>query len=539
MQSLRSPSIRCMGGMGSASFCLGCQAVTSAPGAVQLQVVWFKRDLRWIDHRPLLLAAEHGPVLPLYIVEPEFWQQPDAATRQWQFCREALVELRQALAALGQPLVVRTGTVTVVLERARRQLGIAALWSHEETGNGFTYARDRQVKAWSRQHGITWKEVPQFGVVRGLKHREGWAKRWEDQMAEPMAPAIKALPALSEIDPGAIPTAEELQLPADHCPHRQPGGRYAGLRELEDFLQHRVRHYARSLSSPLKAFSGCSRLSPYLTWGCLSLREVVQRCRMHSGRGVSSFRSRLHWHCHFIQKLESEPEIEFQDFHPYMQALRSLDPERLTAWAEGRTGVPFVDACMRALTAHGWINFRIRAMLMSFASYHLWLPWRETGLHLARLFVDYEPGIHWSQCQMQSGSTSINTIRIYNPVKQGQDHDPHGTFIRQWCPELQRVPTVYVHEPWRMAVTTAQRFGCIPGTDYPQPVVDPAIAAREARDRIWEIRRSSGFAAIADEIQQRHGSRRSGLVPTGRGSQRRSSRFGQRGANVEQLLLDL
>jgi deoxyribodipyrimidine photo-lyase len=506
---------------------------------VKLQVVWFKRDLRWVDHRPLLLAAERGPVLPLYIVEPELWQQPDASMRQWQFCREALLELRQALAALGQPLIVRTGTVTAVLERARRQLAIAALWSHEETGNGFTFARDKQVKAWTRQHGIPWTEVPQFGVVRGLKQRQGWARSWEEQMAQPMAPALQALSGLGQLDPGAIPTADALLLREDHCAQRQQGGRSAGLQELENFLQHRVGQYARSLSSPLKAFSGCSRISPYLTWGCLSLREVVHRTRLRPGRGVSSFSSRLHWHCHFIQKLESEPEIEFQDFHPYMRGVRSLDPERFGAWAEGRTGVPFVDACMRALIAHGWINFRMRAMLMSFASYHLWLPWRQTGLHLARLFVDYEPGIHWSQCQMQSGSTSINTIRIYNPIKQGQDHDPNGDFIRQWCHELQAVPNVYLHEPWRMDTATAQRCSCMIGRDYPQPIIEPSSAAREARDRIWDIRRSSGFSAIADGIQHRHGSRRSGLMPTARRRPRGTTRSGRRMEGDQQLLLNL
>ena len=97
---------------------------------------------------------------------------------------------------------------------------------------------------------------------------------------------------------------------------------------------------------------------------------------------------------------------------------------------------------MRALRHHGWINFRMRAMLMSVASYQLWLPWRQSGEALARLFVDYEPGIHWNQCQMQSGTSGINTVRIYNPIKQGLDHDPEGRFIRQWLPELRDVPSL-------------------------------------------------------------------------------------------------
>ena len=384
-----------------------------------LQVVWFKRDLRAVDHRPLVQAIERGPVLPLYVVEPELWQQPDVSERQWLFCREALLELRQALMDLGQPLVVRSGDVVQVLERARRQFGIDGLWSHEETGNGWTYQRDLRVGAWARQHGIAWNEIPQFGVTRRMRSRNGWAKRWEAQMAEPITPAPAGLRLLEGLDPGVIPERPCSELPVDGCPQRQTGGRSVGLGELSDFLRHRAPRYQRAMSSPNTAFTGCSRLSAYLTWGCLSMREVLQTSRSHRSRGVSSFESRLHWHCHFIQKLEDQPAIEFSDFHPFMRGIRTADRERLTAWCEGRTGVPFVDACMRALRAHGWINFRMRAMLMSFASYNLWLPWRDSGLHLARQFVDYEPGIHWSQCQMQSGSTSINTIRIYNPIKQG------------------------------------------------------------------------------------------------------------------------
>ncbi len=488
-----------------------------------LQIVWFKRDLRVDDHRPLLEAAARGPVLPLYVVEPELWKQPDASERQWLFCRESLLELRQALAELGQPLVVRSGDVVQVLERARRQFGVDGLWSHEETGNGWTYQRDKRVGAWARAHGIQWGEIRQFGVTRRMRSRNGWAKRWKEQMAEPITPAPAGVPALEEIDPGVIPERPCPELLPDDCSQRQTGGRSIGLGELRDFLQHRAPCYQRAMSSPNSAFTGCSRLSAYLAWGCLSMREVLQTSRHHSGRGVSSFESRLHWHCHFIQKLEDQPAIEFSDFHPYMRGIRETNAERLAAWTEGRTGVPFVDACMRALKAHGWINFRMRAMLMSFASYNLWLPWRDSGLHLARQFVDYEPGIHWSQCQMQSGSTSINTIRIYNPIKQGMDHDPQGVFIRQWCPELKDVSTIHIHEPWML------------GGGRSAPIVDVTTSMQLAKDRIWEIRRSAGFDRHADAIQRMHGSRKAGLKPTA--SRRRQKRSNDNG--VRQLSLEL
>ncbi|MFO0137699.1 MAG: deoxyribodipyrimidine photo-lyase [Cyanobacteriota bacterium] len=175
-----------------------------------LQVVWFKRDLRLVDHRPLLQACQQGPVLPLVVVEPELWQQPDASARQWEFCAEGLAELRMELAQLGQPLVVRVGAVEQVLERARRHFGIAALWSHEETGNGWTYARDLRVAQWARQHGIPWMEIPQFGVIRRLGSRQGWARRWEMRMAEPIAPPPESLVPLPGLDPGPIPTAHDL-----------------------------------------------------------------------------------------------------------------------------------------------------------------------------------------------------------------------------------------------------------------------------------------------------------------------------------------
>jgi deoxyribodipyrimidine photo-lyase len=269
-------------------------------------------------------------------------------------------------------------------------------------------------------------------------------------------------------------------------------------------------------------------LSVHLSWGTLSLKEVVQAsrarraCLQEQADGarwslaLRRFEERLHWHCHFIQKLEDQPSLEFSELHPLTRGLREPSAERLAAWVAGRTGLPFVDACMRSLVATGWLNFRMRAMLMSVASYQLWLPWRDSGLHLARMFVDYEPGIHWSQCQMQSGSTGINTIRIYNPLKQAQDHDPDGAFVRRWLPELRAVPAVHLHQPWTMDAAIQQRSGCVLGRDYPQPIVDWQGAAAVARDRLWSLRREAGFAEAADAIQHRHGSRRSGLRASGR-----------------------
>ncbi|MEL6678211.1 MAG: FAD-binding domain-containing protein, partial [Pseudomonadota bacterium] len=185
----------------------------------------------------------------------------------------------------------------------------------------------------------------------------------------------------------------------------------------------------------------------------------------------------------------------------YDRVDRIPNAERLEAFASGQTGFPFVDACMRCLRDTGWMNFRMRAMLQAFASYHLWLPWRDSGLVLARLFTDYEPGIHWSQVQMQSGTTGINTVRIYNPVKQGLDQDPDGSFTRRWVPELAEVSDAELQEPWKFGEISA----------YPPRIVDHVAAAREAKEKVYAQRRGAEFRAEAQAIQSRHGSRRSGM----------------------------
>ncbi|MCF8131720.1 MAG: DNA photolyase family protein [Synechococcus sp. Tobar2m-G35] len=488
----------------------------------QLQVVLFKRDLRIHDHGPLVQAARRGPVLPLYVIEPGLWRQPDASARQWAFCAESLQELQRDLAALGQPLLLRVGEVVGVLAGLRRQLAIAGLWSHEETGNGWTYARDRALAAWCRQEGVPWTELPQNGVIRRLRQRDGWARRWGERMGQTPLPPPSSLPPLPDLPAGGLPGAADLGLAPDVCPGRQPGGRQVGLALLRSFLAGRGSGYARGLSSPLTAAEACSRLSPHLAFGTVSLREVVHASRRNGG--PRAFEERLHWHCHFMQKLESEPELEWRDAHPAYAGLRQTDPDRLAAWSEGRTGLPFVDACMRALRSEGWINFRMRAMLMAVASHHLWIDWRDSGMVLARLFVDYEPGIHWSQCQMQAGTTGINTVRIYNPVKQGLDHDPLGVFLQRWLPELEPLPAAYRHTPWTLSPDHQRSCGVVLGVDYPLPIVDHLQAAREARERVWAVRRGTAFRETADAIQNRHGSRRSGLATPRNGVSRRRQR---------------
>ena len=482
-------------------------------------VVWFKRDLRIVDHAALATAARHGPVLCLYIVEPSLWAQPDAARQHYEFILESLRDVYRDLRQLGGRLHVVTGEVTEILSRLYAARPFSALHAHEETGNRLTYARDLAVGRWCASHGVAWHEYPQFGVVRRLAKRDQWQGLWENFVTQ--APAT--LPAKIDFLPlpwadAAPPTAQALGLDAWQPPRRQAGGRHAGLAVLADFLDQRSGQYRGGISSPLSAPSACSRLSPYLAFGCLGLREIVQATRLRKAQlpagdrraaGLTAFISRLYWHCHFIQKLESEPRLEFSNLHRGYDGLREDDwhAGHFAALEAGRTGWPLVDACVAMLRETGWLNFRMRAMLVSVAAYPLWLHWRPVGLWLARQFLDYEPGIHWSQMQMQSGTTGINLPRVYNPLKQARDHDPRGIFVRRWLPQLRRVPDAWIFEPWRMPAELRARHG-LADSDLATPPVDLEAATRAAKARLFALRARPEIKAAKAAIVTRHGSRK-------------------------------
>ena len=492
--------------------------VTKKQSSVHL--VWFKRDLRLSDHKPLLAAARTGlPVLPLYVVEPDYWAQPFASRRQWAFIQDCLRELRDHTARCGQPLCIRTGSVTDVLSNLAERYEILAIHAHQETGNSWTYARDRQVADWCRSRHIPLCDYPFNGIVRGLSSRDKWSAVRARRMADDVLSPPTSLSPVQGLDPGQIPPKSDPLFGAALTGDVQPGGRQAATDLLRSFLTSRARTYQHGMSAPQSASKVCSRLSPHISFGTLSVREVekaVAERRAQLGpqdqmfkRSLSSFSSRLVWRCHFMQKLEDQPDLDRVCMHRGFEGLREPfhNSEFLQAWCQGQTGYPFVDACMRSLNQTGWLNFRMRAMLVSFAAYHLWLDWRQFGPHLARQFTDYEPGIHYSQLQMQSGVTGINTLRIYNPVKQSYDQDPEGKFIRKWVPELADVNLQWLHEPWKMSSELNHHAANPLGKHYPFPLVINETAMKQARARMRDARNVDGFADIARQVYARLGSR--------------------------------
>jgi len=480
-------------------------------------LVWFKRDLRCEDHAPLMQAARSGPIRCIYIVEPLLWSQSDVSLQHFEFIRESIAEVDACLRAHGGSLEIHYGNATDVLSCIWQAAPFVRIHSHEETGNQFTYKRDQHVAVWCKQHRVVWTEYPQFGVVRGLKNRDVWQRAWEKHMAMPVQ-VTSAIHFWKRYDPNPILMEAPSHL-KHNPPMRQRGGRSLALSTLNSFLNARSMGYRGGISSPLSAPDACSRLSVYLSYGCISMREVVQRTRqkiieLPSGAerhraGLIAFLSRLHWHCHFIQKLESEPEIEWRNMHQGYNGLREAEfnQEYFEALKAAQTGWPMVDACVVMLKETGWLNFRMRAMLVSVAAYPLWLHWRPVGEWLATQFLDYEPGIHWSQLQMQSGTTGINTTRVYNPIKQAQDHDPRGIFVKKWLPRMRPIPDAWLFEPWKMTPEIQDHLGLQGESRIIKPIVHLEDAIRNAKDRLHSRKKSPSVKAGKQGVIQKHASR--------------------------------
>ncbi|MDB4095061.1 DNA photolyase family protein [Amylibacter sp.] len=487
-----------------------------------INIVWFKRDLRTNDHAPLLNASQQKlPLIPIYIVEPIYWESDHSSRKHWHFIHDCLIDLNDELSSLGQPLVIQVGDSVEIFSKINEKFSIKNIYSHEETGNIWTYNRDKRVQEWCKKNDIGLKENPSNGVVRNLSSRDDWSKIRNKRMLEKIHPKPKFINPISQNIHSKLPSKDNILFGEPLLGRVQRGGRINAIIDLKSFLNERSSEYLYHISAPGKSEKYCSRLSAHLAWGTLSVREIVQSIKKRRlqlsvddkkkyGRNLTAFNSRLAWRCHFIQKLETQPDIEIHCMHPAFEQLHKDDAcdEKFLAWSTGQTGYPFVDACMRNLISEGWITFRMRAMLVSFASYQLWIDWRLSGNHLAKLFTDFEPGIHFSQLQMQSGVTGINAMRVYNPIKQSIEHDPNGEFIKKWIPELKNIPIEFIHEPWKFQQNMLDESPVIIGQDYPLPIVDHELEAKNAKEKIYEVRKSKKFKHESRIIFKNHGSRK-------------------------------
>jgi deoxyribodipyrimidine photo-lyase len=478
-----------------------------------IAIVWLKRDLRFTDHEALYFAQKQSlPILLVYFFEPSIMDYADSDIRHWRFVYQSLQEMQSKLSELNAQIYIFHQEAINVFEKINEKYNIKYIFSHQETGNKLTYDRDLLVKQFCLNQSVDWKEYQQNGVVRKLKSRKDWEQRWKQKMSLPPKIVDEKNWNFLLFDNNFYNAIKGPELKSEIITpntHFQPGGEINAWKYLNSFLNERYINYSKHISKPELSRKGCSRLSPYLSYGNISMRMVYQYTMQHYSKAINkrallNFISRLHWHCHFIQKFEDECSMEFENVNKAYNVLKKeRNEDFIFAWQTGNTGVPIVDACMRCLVATGYINFRMRAMVVSFFVFNLWQDWRD--LHfLARQFLDYEPGIHYPQIQMQSGVTGINTVRIYNPIKNSREHDEDGKFIMKWIPELKDVPSSFIHEPWNMTSMEQHLFNVIIGKDYPYPIVDIEATRKKASDIVWSFRKIEAVKIEGNRILQKH-----------------------------------
>jgi deoxyribodipyrimidine photo-lyase len=455
---------------------------------------WVRRDLRLADNQALASALAHAErVIPVFVLDPVLLDSPNVGDKRVAFLFGGLRRLDADLRARGSRLVVRRGEPLAELGALLEESGGTAIFA-EEDFSPYARKRDARVAEALPLHLTTGVTVHPPGAVRK-------ADGEPYTVFTPFSRTWKALPLPSERDllaaPAAlpaVPTVPSLAIP--DSPSLSPSvpfppGEAEAQRRLAGFVGGDAPSiYGYGQARDRLDLAGTSQLSPYLRFGMVSARQAVVSARSaaaaaETGRhaqgrqGAETWLNELIWREFFVHILYHFPRVRRSSFRAqYNHIAWENDAGAFTAWCEGRTGYPVVDAAMRQLLETGWMHNRARMIVASFLVKDLLIDWRWGERFFMQHLVDGDPAANnggW-QWAAGTGTDAAPYFRIFNPILQGKKHDPEGAFVRHWLPELACVPDRALHAPWEMPEEVQREAGCVIGQDYPAPVIDHAWA---------------------------------------------------------------
>jgi len=467
-------------------------------------VVWHCRQLRTTDHPALAYAArEYDTLLPVFVFDPSFYGRDGlACDARIRFMHESLHDVTQQYTTrTGTPVTFAHGSPTTVLPRFYED-GWDIVTTADPTGR-YGLRRDNAV---AEACDVTFIDAD--GLVRGTEDtRDGWTAHAEDWLTDDQATWDETTVTVTQVDTPVSPSTIETTY--DITPQKditRTGGTKQAVQHLERFIEN-ISDYPGSISAPTDARSGTSQLSPYLRFGCLSVRQVYQAIDsdVTDTRAKELFVSRLFWNRHYNQKLADWPGWMDTAVNPVLEDFHAdtHDPELVTAWKHGNTGYPMVDASMRCLTHTGWLNFRMRAMCASFLCDLLQQPWKIGADWFYYHLLDADPAINYTQFQIQAGVDGTNMMRVYNPRKQVTDNDPDGEFITKWVPELVDLPGEHLARPEKTPIHVQNESGVSIDEDYPRPIVEYETARANILDKFRAVRPQAKQALDHPEVARR------------------------------------
>jgi deoxyribodipyrimidine photo-lyase len=467
-------------------------------------IVWFRRDLRLHDHPAwCAAAAEHGRIVPVFCLDDRLLHGRHASGARTQFLLECLEDLDMGLLRLGSRLIIRRERPERALTEIIRRTGADEVHFTRDL-TPFARTRGQGVAAALREGGhenVRLVAHPGLTVIEdaaALRTKSDapysmftpFYRAWDDAPRRKPLPPPRTLPPCPPIPSSGLPKLEDLGLKRE-VTEPQRGGESAGLERMEWFLDGPVEQYARNRDT--LDVDGTSRLAAYLHFGCVSPRTL--EAALPPDEGSTEFRRQLCWRDFYHHVQFHRPQNARQEHQErYRGTIAWVRDDRLfAAWASGQTGFPLVDAAIRQLIREGWMHNRARMVAGCFLTKQLGVDWRLGEAFFMRMLLDGDQANNngnWQWIASVGVDPQPVFKRLYNPTLHQERHDPAGRYVREYVPELRRVPPRYISEPWRMPEDVQQAAGCVIGRDYPAPIVD----LREARNGALARYR----AAVAD-----------------------------------------